>query len=162
MACLLLMAVLSSHAQYYPKPTGFINDFEKDFSKEQYEALDLTVKSILVKTMADESLHDLEIAVVTVTDSMFIGETEMSSYAIKIAGKWGLGNKGENYGILIAVSKSLKKVSIATGPGLDKFLAPDACQKIMDEKMTPELKKGRYYEGVMAAILAIKEAIGVK
>ncbi len=103
---------------------------------------------------------DVEIAVVSVTDSMFGDEKEMSDYAIKAAEKWGLGSKGGNSGIIIAVSRKLKKVSIATGPGLDRNLPPATCQKIMDEQMAPELRQGKYFQGVLNALLAIKDHLG--
>ncbi len=47
-------SVSAQSSSYFPKPTGFINDFERDFSKQEYDALDYAVKDILSKTMVTD------------------------------------------------------------------------------------------------------------
>jgi uncharacterized protein len=164
-AVLLLAVHLTGWAQHksvYPSPIGFVNDFEGDFSKEELSALNLAVKDMLIKVMDGGLYNGIEIAIVTVTDSMFGDEKEMKDYAVKLSNKWGVGDKSSNNGILIAVSRKLHTVYIATGTGMEKLMPNDTCQKIIDEKMLPDLRKGRYYDAVMNSLNGIKEALGIK
>ena len=162
---LLLSVSLAGSAQrksVYPAPVGFVNDFEGDFSKEENLALNAAVKDFLVKTMDRELYKGMELAIVTVTDSMFGNEKEMKDYAVKLANKWGVGDKDNNNGILIAVSRKLRTVYISTGTGMGTILPNDACQKIIDERMLPNLKKGKYYDAILSALSGIEEALGMK
>jgi uncharacterized protein len=145
----------------FPAPQGFINDYEGIFTPEQVKSLDYAVKDLLAKAMEHDSLKGIELAVVTVTANMYGDEKEMSSYATRLGDKWGVGAKGENKAIIIAYSKSVRKVSIVTGSALDNFLTPAVCRNIIDEKMAPEFRKGNYYQAILTAIQSIKESLGL-
>lgn len=160
MVIFFLRAVAQAQG-YYPQPEGFVNDFEFDFSKDQVKALDASVRSLLSQTMEKEELKGIELAVLTVTDSMFGTETEMSSYATKIGDKWGVGTKTPNRGIIIAYSKKLRKVAIVTGTGLDKLLPAQAIRQIIDERMAEEFRKGKPFDALMVAVKGIGEYLGI-
>ncbi|MDB5281243.1 MAG: hypothetical protein JWO06_318 [Bacteroidota bacterium] len=165
-ALLLFISITSSawsqQKSYYPSPVGFINDFEGDLTKEENAALDKAVKDLLIQAMDRQVYKGMEIAIVTVTDSMYGDEKDIKDYAVKMANKWGVGDKSDNTGILIAVSRKLHKVYLATGTGMEKLLPNDSCQKIIDERMLPELRRGRYYDALLAALGGIKESLGIK
>jgi uncharacterized protein len=143
---------------YYPAPLGFVSDFENDFTMQQTEELDSTVKAILIKIKAHPSLAGIELAVVTVTDSMFGSEKEMSDYATKLGDQWEVGKKSHR-AIIIAYSKKVRKVAIAVGSGLDKILPGASCQQIMSYRMAPEFKKGTYFNAIKAALAGLEEAL---
>lgn len=145
----------------YPKPKGFINDYEGDFTPEQAKNLDQAVKELLFKTMQHDSTKGIEIAVVTVTEPMFGDNKEMSAYATQLGDKWGVGKGGENKAIIIAYSKKIRKITIVTGTGLDNLLTPAFCHRIIDERMAPEFKRGDYYSAIMNALKAIQQGLGL-
>jgi uncharacterized protein len=161
----LLIICITSGAQKkstFPQPMGFINDYEGDFTGDEARQLNDAVKSLLAKTMQDDSLKGIEIAVVTVTPEMFGDAKEMSAYATQLGDKWGVGKKGVNKAIIIAYSKSVRKVSIVTGSGLDWILSPAICHRIIDERMAPEFKNGKYFNALMGAIDGLKEYLVFK
>jgi uncharacterized protein len=163
--CCLLLTVLAISAQRtstFPSPTGFINDFENDFTPEQVKNLDYAVKELLAKTMDKDSLRGLEIAVVTVTDQMFGDEKEMGDYATRLGDKWNIGARSGNKGIIIAYGKKIRKVTIIAGNGLDNFLPAKECHIIIDEKMVPQFKKGDYYGAILQAIKSIKDYLSLQ
>ena len=165
LAFLLLLfssGIQAQHASTFPKPTGFVNDFEDDFTPDQKKELDYAVKELLAKSLSIDSLAGLEMVVVTVTENMIGDEKDMSNYVKQLGNKWGVSAKGENKAIIIAYGKKIRKVTIVTGSGLDNILSPSFCHKIVDEKMTYEFRRGDYYNAILVAIKAIKEHLGVQ
>jgi len=49
----------------------------------------------------------------------------------------------------------LRKIRISTGYGTENILTDEICQKIIDEKIIPEFKKGNYYEGIEIGIIEL-------
>ena len=145
----------------FPSPKGFVNDYEGDFTEEQVKSLDYAVKELLAQTMQRDSLKNIEIAIVTVTEQMYGDEKEFSSYVTRLGDKWGVAEKGENRAIIIAYGQKIRKVTIVTGAALDNILPPAVCHRIVDEKMAPEFRKGGYYEAILEAIKSIKEGLGL-
>jgi uncharacterized protein len=141
----------------FPKPMGFVNDYEGDFSSDEARQLNDAVKSLLAKTMEDDSLKGLEIVVVTVTEAMFGDEKEISDYATQLGDKWGVGKHGVNKAIIIAYGKKIRKVSIVTGSDLDRVLPPVVCRRIIDERMAPEFKQGKFFNALMGAVDGLRE-----
>ncbi len=161
---LFVFALVSVDAQqtaYFPKPLGFINDYENDFNADERKTLDAAVKDLLTQTMERVKLKGIEIAVVTVTDSMYGDSKEMSTYATMLGDKWGVGTKTPNRGIIIAYSKKLRKVSVVTGAGLDELLPKEVCNSIVNEKMAAAFKQGGPYAALLVAVKSIAEYLGV-
>ncbi len=158
---LFFLSIGAQNTSYYPQPIGFVSDFEKDFSPDDVKALNLMVKQLLVKTMERDSLKGIEIALVTVTDSMFGNTKEMSDYAQALADKWGVGSKPYHRGIVIAYGQKIRKVAIVAGTGLDKILPPVACKDIVNQKMSAEFKKGDPYQALVAAVDGIAQYLGI-
>jgi uncharacterized protein len=146
---------------YYPSPTGFVNDFEHDFTDAQVTALDKLVKQLLAESMQKERLKGLEVAVITVSPAMYGDETEMSAYATKIGDKWGLGAKEPKMGIIIAYGKTLRKVSIVAGQGLDNILPPAECRDIINIDMAEEYRKGNAYQALVTAVKSLAKKLGI-
>jgi uncharacterized protein len=161
--CFLLAVLLVSgqRTSTFPSPTGFVNDFEGDFTPEQTKNLNYAVKELLAKTMEKDSLKGLEMAVVTITDAMFGDEKEMGDYATRLGDKWGLGTRSGNKGIIIAYGKKIRKVTIIAGTGLDNLLPPKECNIIINEKMLPQFKKGDYYKAILDAIQGISDYLSL-
>ena len=158
----LALTAQAQRTSVFPAPVGFINDYEGDFTPEEVKSLDYAVKELLSKTMIVDSLRGIEIAIVTVTESMYGDEKEMSSYVTRLGDKWGVSGKGENKAIIIAYGKKIRKVAIITGAGLDNILPASVCHKIVDEKMAPEFRKGSYFNAILTAVKAIKDHIGLQ
>ncbi len=76
-------------------------------------------------------------------------------YAMKLADRWGLGNKDTDNGLLIVVAVNDRKMQILTGYGLESIIPDAIAKRIIREQMTPAFKDGRYADGLMQAIDAI-------
>ncbi|MDO4511596.1 MAG: TPM domain-containing protein [Bacteroidales bacterium] len=98
----------------------------------------------------------VQIAVVTLSD---IGANDALKVASEIGNKWGVGDKEKDNGVVILIQpkteKAEGKVAIAPGAGLKQVLSDEACNRIIEDIMVPQLKAGDYYGAVSAAVLDI-------
>jgi uncharacterized protein len=164
-SCALLLLLLvtgtqlyAQRAPYYPEAIGLTSDYEHTFTKEQIHQLDSAVISMLRFTRNVPKYKNIELAVITVTDSMFGNTFEMSDYASKIGEAWGVGGTAQpNCAIVLAYSKSLRKVALVTGDGLDTILPANICNGILVNVMAPQFKQGNYFQAMLMAVGTIKE-----
>jgi len=71
----------------------------------------------------------------------------------RIFEKSGIGDKGDNRGLLVLVSMAEHKIRIEVGYGLESYLTDAICKRVIDADMTPAFRQGRYYEGIDAAFV---------
>ena len=134
------------HYESLPKYIGRVNDFEHILTDNQIKNLTKIINDFEVKTTN-------EIAIVTV-DSIRPYE-DIVPYSVDLGTLWGIGKKGKNNGLLVVVSKGLRKIRISTGYGTEKILKDEICKKIIDTQMIPEFKNGDYYNGIKNGLLAL-------
>ena len=91
-----------------------------------------------------------QIAIVTVKN---LFGYDKADYAVRLAEKWGIGQKGKNNGILILVKPKTAtesgEVFVAVGYGLEAVV-PDvvARQTIIANEFLPAFKQGDYFTGL--------------
>lgn len=76
-------------------------------------------------------------------------------YAMKLADRWGLGNKDRDNGLLIVIAINDRQMQILTGYGLEGIIPDVIAKRIIREQMTPAFREARYADGIMQAIDAI-------
>jgi uncharacterized protein len=146
---LLLAGIARAQNAELPKPDGWVNDFAgviDDESKSKINALGQEIKD---KTGA-------ELAVVTVKD---MGGMPLEDYANRLLRGWGIGDREKNEGALLLLAMAERKVRIETGYGLEGLFNDAKCGDILDEAVLPEIKQGRYGEGLLAGLRAMGEVV---
>lgn len=83
----------------------------------------------------------------------------LEEYAVKVASAWGLGQKGQDNGVLLLVAKAERKVRIEVGYGLEGRLTDLLAGRIVDRIITPRFKAGDFDGGVVAGAEAIAQAV---
>lgn len=73
--------------------------------------------------------------------------------------EWGIGQKDEDNGIVILLSKNDRKIWIAPGYGVEDKLIAATTGRIIDYIITPEFKAGSYYNGFDKGADAIFEVL---
>lgn len=81
---------------------------------------------------------------------------EEKSY--EIAEQNGIGQKSKNNGVLLFIAKNDRKLRIEVGYGLEGVLTDALSSQIIRKEITPEFKKGNFYEGINAGVDAIIKA----
>jgi len=138
----------------FPKPVGFINDFDDIFSEEEETNLVNLVK-------AHEAETTNQIAVVTINDLK--SYNSIQEYSFELANYWGVGLKDKNNGVLIVIHVNNQKIWIQNGDGIIDKLTDAETQYIIDTYIIPAYKNSNYYLGTYQAIQEIiKELTGSK
>jgi uncharacterized protein len=97
------------------------------------------------KLAAFEERRGSQIAVLIVPTTQ--PET-IEQFGIRVAAAWKLGRKGIDDGALLLIAKDDRHLRIEVGYGLEGALNDATANRIIDEVITPEFKRGDFYRGV--------------
>ncbi len=117
-----LVLTLQAQMPDRPVPPRLVNDFAQIFSSSEKNALEY-------KLVSYNDTTSTQITIVTVAD---LQGQDKSQYAIDLAHKWGVGQKGKDNGLIILIKpkqgNSKGQAFIAVGYGLEEYI-PDATAK---------------------------------
>jgi len=146
---LLILFALYANGQGFPKkPTNYVTTFDPFYTKKSFlSTLEEERLNAKLRAFEDSTSNQLFIYVTT---SLY--GKNLEDYSREIFNTWGIGQKGKNNGILIAIFINDRKYRIQVGYGLEAALPFGLCRQIQDEYMGPHFKKENYYEGINAGI----------
>jgi uncharacterized protein len=128
-----------------PSPPKLVNDFANILRSEEI----LNLEKKLVDFNRQTST---QIAVVIVND---LHGYDRADFTVRLAEKWGVGQKGKDNGMVIMVkpktSSSGGQAFIATGYGLESVVPDATAKRIVENEMIPEFKTNNYYAGLNKA-----------
>lgn len=84
----------------------------------------------------------------------------IEQFGIRVAETWKLGRKGIDDGAILLVAKDDRTVRIEVGYGLEGALNDATANRIVDEVITPEFKRGDFYRGIDLGTDKIISVIG--
>jgi uncharacterized protein len=132
-----------------PVPPRLVNDFAGFLGAGEANVLEH-------KLVAFNDSTSTQIAIVIVKD---LNGYDKADYAQRLAEKWGIGQKGQNNGVLILVKPktpdSKGEVQIAQGYGLEGVIPDLICSEIVDNDILPAFRRGDYYGGLNKATSTI-------
>lgn len=136
--------------------------FPKKENKLVYDEADLInenderILESMLSAFADSTSNQLTIVLVPDLCGM-----EKAQFAIELGEQWGVGQSGEDNGIVFLVkpktAESNGQVFIAVGRGLEGAIPDITAKQITDNEVIPEFKKNRYFNGVLAGCETIME-----
>lgn len=133
-----------------PKPQGIpVVDSTNTLNDQQKQALAATIDG-------ERKATGNQIAVLMIPS--LDGEA-LEDYSLRVARGWGIGQKDRNSGVLLLVAKNDRKLRIEVGYGLEGALTDARSSQIIRNRITPEFKAGKYYEGIAAGLDGIVKAI---
>jgi uncharacterized protein len=140
-ACLLLVPLVVLAAEL-PKLTGRVVD--------DAGMIDAATEASLTEKLADfEKKGSDQIVVATVPS---LGGDDIESYANKLFRAWGLGQAGENNGVLLLISRDDRKMRIEVGYGLEGTLTDLHSKLIIENDLVPAFRAGDYSGGISKAV----------
>jgi uncharacterized protein len=139
---------VNNYFKKIPAPVGMVNDFEYVFNQKQIDGIDSLIKVVNAR-------KDVVLVVLSLDGSM-ANKTLFDEVALKTAKTWGIGDKNKNNGILIAFSKSLRKLRIQNGLGIEARLSDEETSALINQVIIPEFKSGNYYQGIVKGIQEIE------
>ena len=79
--------------------------------------------------------------------------------ATRWGNEWGIGQKDKNNGIVLLMARTDRKVAISIGKGIQNEFTDSEAKKIIDFRIVPKFKEGRYYKGLEDGIEGIFESL---
>ncbi len=148
-ACLVAVAlqvvsVPAAAQQLVPVPPlrSPVTDLTGTLTPDQVAALE-------AKLRAFEQAKGSQIAVLIVATT----EPEaIEQYALRVAEAWKLGRKGVDDGALLLVALQDRKVRIEVGYGLEGALPDAIANRIIDEDVVPQFRRGDFHGGIATAL----------
>lgn len=109
-------------------------------------------KSLERKLINYSDTTSTQIVVITINS---LEGNDIAMYATELAHKWGIGQEGKDNGIVLLVSKKDRKMTIRTGYGVEHLLTDALSKRIIENIITPEFKRGNFYNGLDQGTSAI-------
>ncbi len=134
------------------RPSGFVNDYAGILSAGTKQQLDAALTAVERKTTA-------EISVVTIKTTFPL---TIEQYAVDLFGRWGIGKKGTDNGVLLLVAIGDRKVRIEVGYGLEGAITDLKSKMIIQDYIVPPFKKGNYELGISAAVVSLIDIISAE
>jgi uncharacterized protein len=140
----------------FPRPdAGYVTDTVGLLTREQEQQLE----SQLLET---EKRSGVEIIVVTIRslrDYPGTPNRTIEEFARAVFDAYGVGNMPKNNGVLLLVVSQDRKAMIQLGAGYAHARDEDA-DRIMERKIVPRFRQGRYAEGMASGVKALSREFG--
>jgi len=134
---------------HLPMPQHYVEDYANVINPAEEQSLNGILQELEQKTGA-------QYIVLTVETT---GGIPIQQFAIELAEKWKLGQKGKDNGMLFVLAKSDRWYRFEVGYGLEGFITDQFCGRVGREYLVPYLKKGDYSQGIYQANLQIVQKI---
>ena len=146
-ACVLSLALLvapgTALAQSLPTLTQPVNDFAKVIDAGTSAELDRRIRALEAGTPK----HD---AVVVATVESIAPYGTIEEYATKLFRQAGIGQKGQNNGLLVLLSTGDRQVRIEVGYDLEEFVTDGYAGDTIRQEMLPAFRRGDFGAGLLA------------
>jgi uncharacterized protein len=145
----LLFAAQAVAAPSFPALTGRVVDNAGLLSPAE--------KKVLTTILAQHETGTTDqIVVVTLKE---LQGYDIADYGYQLGRHWGIGQKGQDNGVLLIVAPTERKVRIEVGYGLEGELTDKLSHDIIQEVILPRFKEGNYPAGILNGTKAILSAL---
>ena len=137
-------------AQSLPQLTAPVNDFAHIIDADSAREMDKRIRSLQAATK--------DVVVVATVDS-YAPYGSIEEYAVKLFERAGIGQKGQDNGLLIVLAVKERRVRIEVGYGLEGDITDGFSGDTIRQAMLPEFRNGRYGAGLLAGTTRIIQRI---
>lgn len=132
----------SIFAATVPALKGRVNDYAKIIRDSDEREIEEYLAGI-------EQTSGIQIAVLTMPS---LDGEDISSFGIRVADKWNLGDKEKDNGAILIVAYAEHDLRIEVGDGLEGSLTDAKCGLILRNVIVPEFRDGNYSGGIMKGV----------
>jgi uncharacterized protein len=150
-AAMLLVAPAAPAQSLVPVPalSSPVTDATGTLTPDQVAALD-------AKLRAFEQQKGSQVAVLVVPTTQ---PEAIEQYAIRVADAWKLGRGKIDDGAILIVALNDRKLRVEVGYGLEGALPDAIANRIIDEDIVPQFRRGDYYGGIATGVDRILRVI---
>lgn len=132
-----------------PAMTGRVTDAADILTPTQRAGLDQALAALEQRTGA-------QMVIVTVAT---LGGRDIAAYARDFGNRQGIGRRDRDDGVVILLAREERQVRIAVGHGLEHVLTDALCRQVIDDRMIPAFRRGRFFEGLSNGVDAFGAAL---
>ena len=121
----MLMTACSALADVPDKPKEFA--YAYDFGADVLDANDMATISKYGQAL--EEATGVQAIAVAVN---FLDGMDPADYATDLINEWGIGEKGEDNGVVVVLARGDRQIQIGTGRGIDRTLSGSAVGELID------------------------------
>ena len=125
-----------------PALKGRVNDYAKIIRDNDEREIEEYLAGI-------EEASGIQIAVLTMPS---LDGEDISSFGIRVADKWQLGDKEKDNGAILIVAYAEHDLRIEVGDGLEGSLTDAKCGLILRNIIVPEFRDGNYSKGILEGV----------
>jgi len=146
-AALLHAAAVPATAEFkLPPPDGrSVRDLATVIQRQDQERMERWHRALFEAT-------GVAIVVVTVPD---LDGEPIEDFATRVGTEWGVGKKGDDRGIVVALAVRERRIFVATGYGVEGFLPDGRVGGLIDTEVLPHLKRSDFSRGLLQASAAL-------
>ena len=145
----ILLATAAGAAEF-PKLTGRVVDDAGILHPN-------TVRALSRQLQAHENAGGNQVVVATVKS---LGGDSIEGYGVDLGRTWGMGQEGEDNGVILLVAPAERKARIEVGYGLEGDLPDAIASAIVNSDVLPRFRQGDFDGGVAAGVTSIISALG--
>ena len=156
---LVLFSSLSFYGEQYTIdeiPIVHLGDARKYVSNPDEILSNESVATIDSTLFALEKKTGIQVMVVAVSN---VEGGDLFDFSLKLAEKYGVGQKKKDNGLVIILSTELREVRFQTGYGLEGDLPDAICKRIQTRYMVPYFKDNDWNTGMVKGIEAVAETL---
>ncbi len=135
----------------FPVLTGRVVDDAHVLSADQQALLSAKLKAL-------EEKNGRQLVVVTLPS---LQGQEIQDFGYQLGRKWGIGQKGQNTGVLFIIAPAEHKVRVEVGYGLEPVLTDALSSVILQDKVLPRFREGDMAGGILDGTDALLEQLGL-
>jgi len=144
----LIAVALPVRAQVPPPSKALVTDLGGFLEPVEERALER-------KLRAYQDSTSTQIAVLTIQD---LGGMDAQEYALEVGRTWGVGQEGQDNGVVFLISRAERQIRLEVGYGLEGALPDALASRIIRDVVTPSFKQGQFFAGINAAVDLIMAA----
>jgi uncharacterized protein len=148
-ALAVLLTPAKGQALEVPPLQGYVNDYA--------DMISAPAKGKLASMLSDlERTDSTQIVVLTVPS---LEDDSLEDFSIRVVDAWKIGQKDEDNGALLLVSKADRKIRIEVGYGLEGRLTDILSGSIIDNVIAPDFRTGNIDQGFLQGVQAMIQAV---
>jgi len=149
--CLMAQSAQSLESIVNPKTAW--NTWVSDMANVIDAATEQRINEVIGQLERDTGA---EIAVVTIGRT---GGQPAKDLATDLFGRWGIGKKGADNGVLVLLVVSERRIEVETGYGAEAVLPDGRVGEILDSRVIPHLRRGNFGAGLLAGVQAMAQRL---
>jgi len=140
--CLSGLSLASAATPIPAQPPGqrLVQDFAAVLTSSDAQAIEAINQDLKNKT-------GVVIVVVTVPE---LEDETIDEFGLRVGETWGVGRKGEDRGIVVALSLRPRKVTVQTGYGVEGYLPDGRVGQMLDDYAIPYFRKNNFSSGLVS------------